>query len=120
MNENNNSYYEIEKEVIKKKLQPIVQELKKVCAVEQIPFFIGFAVSNDENGTTFKYDGVMPQAVQRNLMDDNFAKHLGIANGCGIKAPFVTNGMQDAADYMSEFSSSFDDSFEEIPDDIDD
>lgn len=62
-------------------IEPLVENIKKVCALNNIPFFFTCAVKNDEKETVYKNDGVLTGSFGINLKDDKFAPILGVING---------------------------------------
>ena len=64
-------------EEIKKK----VLDLKLLCIKHKIPFFVTFAVANDENDTLYKNDALIPKSSNIVLTNDLFPKHINVLNG---------------------------------------
>ncbi len=79
------------KAVYEEQIAPLVQQLKNVCIHNNIPFFIGVPVKNNEKETKYAYDGLMPNMFNVVLKDDRIAKHLLVANGFDVRT-----GRQDA------------------------
>ncbi|MGN0241315.1 MAG: hypothetical protein ACI4CS_06480 [Candidatus Weimeria sp.] len=60
---------------------PLVEQIKQICAVKEIPFFFTCAVKNSDKGTEYKNEGVLTGSYGINLKTDNFAPILGVMNG---------------------------------------
>lgn len=72
-------------EIYEKEIVPKLAEIKKICELNDIPFFNCVAVKNAEDGTVYKYDGILTGSKQIKLADDQFEKHLCVANGFDVK-----------------------------------
>lgn len=65
----------------KEEILPLVNQIKKVCAINSIPFFFTCAVKNDEKETQYENEGVLTGSYGINLKTDYFAPILGVLNG---------------------------------------
>lgn len=65
-------------------IKPQINELKKLCLVENVPFFTCFAVQNTEEATSYKYDGILTGSNDITLTNDLLEKHLCVANGFNV------------------------------------
>lgn len=72
-------------DIYEKEIVPKLTEIKRICELNDIPFFSCVAAKNDENGTIYKYEGILTGSKQINLHDDHFEKHLCVANGFDVK-----------------------------------
>ncbi len=71
-------------EVVETQLAELVASIKKICAFENIPFFISFATANNDEKTEYYNDGNMPGSIPVNLKDDNFRKYLLVLQGAYV------------------------------------
>jgi hypothetical protein len=79
-------------EAYKSEIAKLVKEIKGICDREKIPFFCTFAVSNDENDTVYKNDGLMPPGLGIGLTKDTLKEHALIAGGGFSAKPDGTIG----------------------------
>lgn len=68
------------------KVQPVVEELKKVCSECGMPVFITVCTSNTDSGTVYTSDMISPMMLKMELKDDHFTKHLAVLNGFEVTA----------------------------------
>ena len=85
------------KSVCKAKIDPLIQQIKQICIVNNMPFFICVPVSNDEKGTKYEYDGLMPNMFDINLTDDHLAKHLLVARGFDVRPAGQQSAFEEVA-----------------------
>ena len=112
MDTNNFNYEKLHKSEI----QPLINEIKKICAKNKVPFFACVAVSNSEKGTEYEYDGVLPGFLNLKLGDDQFAKHLCVANGFEVRPAGIVNDFSDVSDFIANIPDGMFESYiEEIP-----
>jgi hypothetical protein len=74
-------------EACKTEIAELVKEIKHVCEREKIPFFCTFAVSNDEENTVYRNDGLMPPGLSLILTRDTLKEHALIAGGGFLARP---------------------------------
>ena len=77
---------------------PHVNEIKKICKVQNIPFFISTAVRNENNKTKYVNDGVLTGSNQIGLYNDMFEKFLLVMHGG--KVTFREDLDEDAINYI--------------------
>ena len=65
--------------VYQEQIEPLVEQLKIACAINDVPFFMEFAIKNDERSTTYKYEAYSANAMGKPLTKDHFEKHLLLA-----------------------------------------
>lgn len=99
--------------IYEKELVPLINEMKKICALNKIPFFTCVAVSNTDTKTKFAYDGILPGYLDLELSDNQFAKHLCIANGFDIKPIGAVNDFSDVTDYLANMPENMFESYTE-------
>lgn len=83
-------------------IAPLVNKLKKICAQNKVPCFVCTAVSNSETKTKYVYDGILPGFLELKLSDDQFSKHLCVANGFEVKPIGVSNDFADVTDFIAD------------------
>lgn len=101
-------------EIYKKEIVPLISQIKKISALNDLPFMICVATTNDEKHTTYRYDGVLTGYLGYNLTDDQFHKHLCVANGFDVKAPNASMDFDKVTDFLAETKNN-DSPIEEIP-----
>lgn len=101
-------------EIYKKEIVPLIDQIKKIAGLNDLPFFICVAIANTEKHTTYRYDGVLTGYLGFNLADDQFKKHLCVANGFDVKAPNSSMDFDKVTDFLAETTNN-DSSVEEIP-----
>lgn len=67
--------------VYKQKIEPLINEIVKLCTIHDIPMYITCCVSNSEEGSEYKNNCVSAETRGLNLADDNIQKHLCIQLG---------------------------------------
>lgn len=97
------SIYDASKEY-RDKIQPLVEEIKKICTIDNIPFFFSCAVKNSDKGTDYENDGVLTGGFGISLYDDKFPQFLGVMNGGRV----VFNENEDS-ELSSEIASALPD-----------
>ena len=68
-------------EVYKQKIEPLINEIVKLCTIYNIPMYISCCVANDEEYTEYKNNCVSAETRDLNLADDNIQKYLCIQLG---------------------------------------
>ena len=111
----NNNIFNHEK-LYNTEIEPLINEIRKICAEHKVPCFVCVAVSNNAKKTTYKYDGILPGFLELELNDDQFAKHLCVANGFDVKPIGVSNDFSDVADFIAEIPTG---QFESYTEEID-
>jgi len=102
-----------QEKLYEKEIQPLVDEIKKICAEHRLPFFTCVAVSNTAKKTTYKYDGLLTGYLDIALTDDKFSKHLCVANGFDVKPVGVSSDFSDVTDFISELPDGMFESYAE-------
>lgn len=67
--------------IYQSKIEPLINELVKLCTIHKIPMYVTCCVANDETGSDFKNNGVGADVLNLNLTDDNIQKHMCIQLG---------------------------------------
>lgn len=88
----------------KEKIHPLVNEIKKLCAVNDIPFFFSFAIASDEKGTKYDNDGFLSNSTSRVLKEDKFPAYLAVVRGFEMvpKTNFGIASIDDNSDCVSD------------------
>lgn len=73
-------------ELYKEEIAPLVAEIRKICAINNLPFFFSCPVSNDDKGTVYKTTGHMTGAANIELKDDLFRKYMLLIRGAKLKS----------------------------------
>ncbi len=60
---------------------PHINEIKKICKINNLPFFISLAVRNEKGKTKYINDGVLTGSNQIGLYNDMFEKFLLVMHG---------------------------------------
>ena len=107
------------KQLYDKKIHPLVEEIRKICIVAKVPFFITTVVKSTKNSTEYKNDGILTGSNEIHLADDKFERFLMVCRGAEIKSPI--KGILDSMDAMEYIASPPDDDIVQDEDaDIDD
>lgn len=90
--------------IYKKQIHPLVNEIKKLCAVNDIPFFSSFAIANDEKGTKYDNNGFLSNSTSRILKDDKFPAYLAVVRGFEMvpKTSFSMPAIDDSDNCVSD------------------
>ena len=93
------------KSVYKKKIAPIIAELKKVCTEEHIPMFVVAAYANDPQKTTYAKE-IVHAGTGEVLKDDRIADIILKLNGFKMNHPKKIQMMiSELEEYMASISS---------------
>lgn len=117
MSEKKSTIYNKE-EIYKQKIVPLIDQMKKIAALNDLPFFVCVASANTDKHTTYRYDGVLTGYLGFNLADDQFKKHLCVANGFDVKSLNASVDFDKVTDFLAENPNN-DSTVEEIPPEID-
>lgn len=98
-------------------IKPLLNQIKKICVTNNLPFISCVATANNDTKTTYRYDGVLTGTLGVTLSDNKFAKHLCIANGFDVKAPGTIDDFSDVAQFVADNPAS-DAGITEIPADL--
>lgn len=79
-------------------IEPLVKEILTICAKENIPMAVSFALKNDEKGTVYKNEAFMPVSGGIRLKNDYITQVLLAVNGGKFIPPSRTEGMNFEAD----------------------
>ena len=77
---------------------PHINEIKKICKVKNLPFFISTAVKNEKGKTKYVNDGVLTGSNQIGLYNDMFEKFLLVMHGG--KVSYQEDLDEDAINYI--------------------
>lgn len=65
----------------KKKILPLLEEVKRECHYLDIPFFYAAGIKSDEKGVTFDSDILSPSVLSLNLNDNRFVEFMKVMAG---------------------------------------
>lgn len=85
-----------------KEILPKLLEIKKICELNDLPFFSCCAVKSEEEKTTYKYEGILTGSKGIELYDDKYRKHLCVANGFDVKTNILSNIEDDLSSYLED------------------
>jgi hypothetical protein len=95
---NNIDIYNHSKDFKEECLQPIVK-IKQFCLARGIPFYMTFAVANDEKGTEYITSKQMPPECDTEITDDKFRKIVLAEHGFDLLINHVDSfDMEDICD----------------------
>ncbi len=95
----NTNYTEYDKKAeFEEKIVPLIAEMKKICKLSKIPFFVSVAYANKGGKTDYYTDGVMPGSNYVRLYDDQFRKHLLVLQGATVS--IQKDESESIADYI--------------------
>ena len=63
------------------KILPHINEIKKICKINNLPFFFSAAVKNEKGKTKYVNDGVLTGSNSIGLYNDMFEKFLLVMHG---------------------------------------
>lgn len=106
MNEKGPTIYD-KTEFYEKEIQPRIDEIKKLCRVNDVPFISCCAIANTDNGkTVYRNDGVSTGSMGVCLHDDQFERLLCVMNGFDVRPKNAVtefdDGMLDYIDSVNE------------------
>lgn len=105
------------REFYKKKVEPLVNEITKLCVLEGLPIFIAAPVTNTEKETSYVYDGIFTGSMQINLTDDKLEDFIMVTRGAEVKSLVAINEFsKDAMNYIMDDSFIDEENIEEIKD----
>lgn len=84
----------------KSKVEPHLTEMKKVCKLNNLPFFFTIAVKNEKGKTKYLNDGVLTGSNNVGLYNDMFEKFLLVMHGA--KIGYQEELDEDAINYIME------------------
>ena len=90
------------KGVYREEIIPRIEEIKKICRKNKIPFFCSFAVANNEKKTVYENDGNLTGSTDIKLYDDLFKKMLLVLNGAEVRSLGSISANDDIMDYISD------------------
>lgn len=73
------------------KIAPLVNDIKLICNLENIPFFTTFCIKNNNKGTNYITEGILTGSREIKLKDDRIIKHTLIQNGFDAIQPRTSN-----------------------------
>lgn len=70
----------LKKDFYEEKIKNKVKDIEEICKVEKIPYFMTFAISNDNNKTEYatSTSGI---DINAPLSDDKIVRHINVMNG---------------------------------------
>ena len=94
------------KAVYRDKIEPIINQLKSVCNVENLPMFVTVAIANDENGTTYKNE-IIYASTDTRLADHKIGKLLLLLNEFQTQPPLhIQACARDLQEYLDKLRIS--------------
>lgn len=69
------------KDIYTEKLSCLVDEIHRICRIEKIPYFVTFAIQNQNGETVYKSNGTTPCSLDMSLHDNHINKHFLILQG---------------------------------------
>lgn len=104
-------------ELYEHKVRPLIEEIKKICQVNQLPFVCSCATSNKDGETHYENDGVLTGSNGIVLYDDRMVKFLLCLQGAKL-APIGDIRLDDASiTYLDQVDS--DELDADAPDELD-
>ncbi len=91
-------------EIYQKEILPKIDEIKKVCVKNKIPFLISCAPKNTQTDTTYYNDGILTGSMNINLYDDRFERYLLVINGARL-APIGDQIEDEAQIFLDSMSA---------------
>lgn len=83
---NNNNIFNKEL-VYKNSIEPLVNEIKKICCKEKMPMFIAVCVSNDKTKTEYEKDVVSADISEIKLTEDIIPNLINVTLGFDTVIP---------------------------------
>lgn len=88
-------------QVVKDEIRPLLLEMKKICRINNIPFFFSCAAANSEKKTVYTNEGVLTGSLGIDLTDDKFEKYLMVLRGAELQPlGAITQFDDDAMQYI--------------------
>lgn len=108
-NEKNLTIYD-KSDVYKREVKPLIDNIKKVCVVNNIPIFISCAISNSEEKTEYKTDGIMTGSAGINLKNDKLEDFLMVLRGAKLESFGALKKFEsDEMDYIMDIEDDIED-----------
>jgi len=60
---------------------PLVEKLRQICSLNDIPFFFSAAITNDSSGTEYRTIALTPSITGTGLKKDYFKDFINVTNG---------------------------------------
>jgi len=67
--------------IIMTEIAPLVEQIKKICAINKIPFFFSVLATNSNLKTKYISEILSPAVAEKELKDDRITPMLNVANG---------------------------------------
>lgn len=100
-----NNHYN-KKSIYTKEIEPLVNQLKIICNMRQMPMFITVAVKNSPKGTEYISDMVLSSSEIK-LTDNRIASLLLKINGFEDRCPdYILRDIQELQEYLDRISIS--------------
>lgn len=64
-----------------KNLISLVKQFQEYCVMNDIPFYLSIAISEDGKHTRYANKGNLPSSMGINLSDDRYGRYLAVAAG---------------------------------------
>ena len=66
-------------------IRPLVDEIKKICIMNKVPFFVTTVVKSTTRETKYEMDGILTGSTDIHLKDDRFERLLMVCRGAKVK-----------------------------------
>jgi hypothetical protein len=70
-----------QKEVFDKEIAPKLEEIKKLCLLNNIPMFFTACVSNSNDTTEYESELISPDMLDAELKNNHFPRHINVMHG---------------------------------------
>jgi hypothetical protein len=70
-----------QKEIYDKEIAPKLEEVKKLCLLNNIPLFFTACVSNSNTETVYENEMVSPDMLDIELKNNHFPRHINVLSG---------------------------------------
>ncbi len=87
---------------------PLIKEIKKVCKLNNVPFFITTAVKNTHEKTFYENDGNLTGSNSINLKKDNFKNIIKVIHGVELKPIGSIDYDEELSDFVNNFDGDLD------------
>ena len=93
-------------DIFHSQVEPLLNDLKKICKVHKLPFFCAFATANNKKGTSYQYDGVLTGSCGIELTNNQFENFLMVCRGAKLQPLGAINEFDaETMDYIMDGSN---------------
>lgn len=68
-------------DIYDEKVAPLVEQIRKICSIYNMPFMFSCCVKNEKTGTVYKNDAISTGSRNIVLTDDRLERHLCVEAG---------------------------------------